>query len=91
MEWPYKIQAPESNASYSEMGLKNHKSASALRWSQVSAGWVSGAAAVFLPLRGCDVEPHPVRKGGFLAHLTPGKRPFITKSYSKALGPRRSP
>lgn len=64
MEWPYKIQAPESNASYSEMGLKTHKptSASGVVF-QVSIDWVSGAVAVFLPLCGYNVEPHPVRKG----------------------------
>lgn len=55
---------PELNASYSEMGLKPHKptSASGVVF-QVSVGWVSGAAAVFLPLCGYNVEPHPVRKG----------------------------
>ena len=55
---------PELNASYSEMGLKKHKPARASGVVfQVSVGCVSAAAAVFLPLCGYNVEPHPVRRG----------------------------
>ena len=55
---------PELNASYSEMGLKKHKPARASGVVfQVSVGWVSAAAAVFLPLCGYNMEPHPVRRG----------------------------
>lgn len=55
---------PESNASYSEMGLERHKPARASGVVfQVSVGWVPAAATAFLPPCGYNVEPHLVRRG----------------------------